>query len=116
MQLPPEFRVSEANGTLRIAWNNREVAKDGCGTAFLFIFWLIWTPLTLTGTAWVMISLFGPPFELGICCVLSPCGSIVGFLAWYAVFAIPHALMRRRWDEAIEVSPAAITHSRTGWV
>ena len=116
MPLPPEFRVTESGDTLRIAWCNHEVAKDGCGTAFLIAFWLVWTPLTVGVTAWALVDLFGPPFQLGVFCVAAPCGLPLGFLAWYGVFAVPHALMRRRWGEAITISPDAITHTRTGWL
>jgi hypothetical protein len=116
MPLLPEFHVTESDGTLRIAWNNRDMAKDGCVTTFLILFWLTWTPITLFVTAWAMVSLFSPPFNIGVYCILSPCGSLFGFVAWYGVLVIPYKLMGRRWGEAIEISPAAITHTRTGWL
>jgi hypothetical protein len=116
MPLPPAFRVTETDGTLRIAWSNRDVPKDGCVTVFLLVFWLVLTCFTLYGTWWVCDYLFASPFDLGWYCVLSPCGTLVGFLAWYGVLVTPRALMRRRWGEEIAISAAAITHTRTGWL
>lgn len=111
MTVPPEFQITEADGTLRVEWDNRRVAKGGWG--FLVIVWFV---LAFFLTAW--LSLFvgrvrsrgADGFEsgdvLGIPCMIA--------FAWMYVYAIPHWLSARTWRERIEVTREAITHTKFG--
>lgn len=115
MPLPPEFRVTETDGTLRIAWSNRDVAKDGCVAAFMILFWLIWTPTTLFCTAALVVLIVRFPLDAWAVC--NGCFFSVWLIfGWTGVLLVPYSLLGRRWTEMIEVSCEAITHTQTGWL
>jgi len=112
--LPPEIRVTEADGTLRIEWDNRRVLKDGWGCLCIVVAWVLLVVVTLALTLGFYHSVKNRPAELlnghdfGEICCLQP-------FAWSFVLLLPYWFSSRLWREVIEVSRDAITHTRIGW-
>jgi hypothetical protein len=100
------INVTEENGVLRLAWNNRDVPKDNCGCVFLVFFWLIWAPVTVYVTVFFISQMMTWSLEDGI-------GSPLFFICWLifgwlGTLLIPSTLLLRRTSEWIEISPTGI--------
>ncbi|MCI0463295.1 MAG: hypothetical protein L0Z62_40630 [Gemmataceae bacterium] len=94
---PYQLQATEGNRTLRLAWDNRSAPKDNVTLGCLILFWLVWVPATVFGTA-ILLN------EADICL------AVWCLAAWFGVCIIPYTWLGRRWSEWIEVSPTTITH------
>src|SRR4051812_45754612 len=111
MPLPPEFHVAEADGILRIEWDNRQVAKDYSGG--LVVTWLL---LGFFMEVWLylfLVRVISGPYDFFQSGDLLAVPVMILF-AWLIFRSIPRMLLARTWRERIEVSREAVTHSKFG--
>ncbi len=97
------IQATEEAGTLRLAWDNRTVRKDGCAFWGLLAFWLIWAPATVIAT---VMALTG-----------SDAACFLGFwslFAWFGTLLVARTLLMRRWSEWVELSAEAVTVRAVG--
>jgi hypothetical protein len=115
MLLPPEFRVTETDGTLRVEWDNRaiELKKDGPGVWFSVVWWIVWASATvwITGLLIRTIVNFGGREADYFGLFFYPCWLVFG---WVGTLLVPYQLASRGWRESVEITNHALTHTRTG--
>ena len=93
---------SEADGELRLAWDNRNARKDKGLFILLAGFLTIWTPVTLFVTTLIFTST--EPI---------PC-SIAAAISWLGILGMAYTLLQRQWTEWVVVSPNAVSHGFAG--
>jgi hypothetical protein len=98
------IQITEADGTLRIAWDNRTVPKDNGILLPVLVFWMIWTVGTIAAT-WLLIAGSSLPLLFVVCWCL---------LGWLITTGIPLTFLGRFRSDWIEISPAGLVHGSEG--
>jgi hypothetical protein len=102
------FLISEDDGTLRIAWDNRRVRKANFVLGIFILFWIVFTPITLLTT----YGMFLPGIDVlaRIFCVF---WSTIG---WVFIIAVPYGIIARTWSEWIEISTETMSYGCIGFL
>lgn len=100
--------ISEGNGTLRIAWDNRRVRKTNSVLVIFVVFWIVFTPLTLLATLGMFLPGIGVYARI-FCVVWSTIG-------WAFAITVPYGIIARTWSEWIEISPESVSYGCIGFL
>ena len=104
---PSPFKETREETQLRIDWDNRQVRKDGCLLLFLVVFWIVWAPVTVLATCFLLLA--RDWFEG---CILA----IWLIFGWLGTLLIPYTVLARFWREWVEISNEAICYGCEGFL
>ena len=105
------FEISHGPDSIRIAWDNRKVPKDNATAGCLVLFWILWAPLTLFVTSFLVYGLIAGLAKISDVLFLG-CWLTFG---WLGTLAIPASFLSRRASEWVEITPGEITIGLHGW-
>lgn len=106
MERPSAFQETETGSTLRLEWDNRRVRKDGCARCFFAVFWLVWAPVTVLVTSFLLAGV-GPPRWFS---------AIFLIFGWTGTLGIPYSFLGTSWMEWLEISEEEICHGYEGFL
>jgi hypothetical protein len=102
--------VTEANGTIRVAWDNCQAPRDNGHLVWV----LILAPILAIGGLIPACLILGGKLDLPW--FSYPFAICWGTLWWLCALGAGYDLVRRRWAEWIEVSKDTITVGRQGFL